>query len=552
MAYLKCVTNSQSKLTSDTTGAAKFERAIVSLPGRSVAARPIQFLSRSWRAVRQVALAAALSIALTSAASADSIATKHRSGPVEPTDAESSRQRAPRWLLPNQPLPVPANGPDNRPYWPLDPGYTWILEDTVTHLPTRVAVYSLIQSFGPSTQYQLPIVYDVHFEKTDPSSYWDVGTPWNLHWFLGYDNQGFLLSTGTWFWDFTTGLQAGDTWNNYSGDSQHPPYLLLSPNPANGQNVTYPLAYPRHAGVTYAPLTDGVTGNAGYTTGMWSVTWTAENISVPAYSGPVITAHYDEGGNQVEDWSFARGVGLVRIISRLQGGNPTRENGPVEIDLVSYSLNATDGLPYVLTLRDQLAAAANAYAGLTFTQWSTYYEQINPRASVATAAQACLDASQQTQTLDIDTFFSLMNGAGSCTTPAQVPAPIAPRPVTCQLRINGSAGPAHFTADGEIQSYTLVSNTDNLRAYWLQRLNGLPDLDVTGTAVSYFPTGSLFTTSDPNGATFVYPPFAGLDATLTPSFARQIELRDQNGSTVCTTNSVQIYVSPSFANAPAL
>src|SRR5580658_5981321 len=59
-----------------------------------------------------------------------------------------------------------------------------------------------------------------------------------------------------------------------------------------------------------------------------------------------------------------------------RGGNPTRDNGPVEIDLVSYCLNRTGGLPYAVTVRDQLAAAANGYDGLTFAQWSAYYTQV--------------------------------------------------------------------------------------------------------------------------------------------------------------------------------
>jgi hypothetical protein len=458
--------------------------------------------------------------------------------------AVSSREPASQELLPNQPLPVPADGPDNRLYWPLEPGYTWILEDSTTHLPTRVAVYSIPPGFGPSAQYGVSRVYDVHFEKTDPGSYWTVGQPWDLHWFLGYDSQGFLVSTGSWFWDYTTGLQAGSTWNYYSGDSQNPPYLLLMPSPADNQSANYQLSYPQHAGVTYAPLADDASGNDGFSTGMWNVTWSAENISVPAYSGPVITAHYDEGGNQLEDWSFARGLGPVRIISRLQGGNPTRDNGPVEIDLVSYSLNKTGGLPYILTVRDQLAAAANAYGGLPFARWSYFYAQVVLEPPAPSAAQACLDAGEEAQPLDIDTYLFLISKAGKCTAPAQIPAPIASPPVTCGLEVNGSTGPVRFSVGGAMQKYTVNSNTDNLEAYWLDWNGDARMPDLAGTQVSYFSSGAVFTTSDPNGATFVYPPFTDQDATVSSGFTRQIELRDKNGKTVCTTAQVQILLDP--------
>jgi hypothetical protein len=437
----------------------------------------------------------------------------------------------PSVAAPNQPLPV-SGQPNARSYWPLYPGYYWIYQNSVSGQFLRISVVGTVPYFGPSAYYFAGPAYQVDFEKQDASSYWCIGAPWNLAWFLGYAADGSVISSGDYMWDFTTGLSVNDVWDYYSLQSGTPPYLLVKPNPPLDSTFSYPQAYPQRAGVSFEPLNNGPAGNDAWSPTTWSVTWSAQSVSVPAYSGPTIMAEYDEGGQQVEDWHYAQGIGVVKIVSRTQGG--VTWPAPVEMNLVSYSLIPRSMPTPTLTLRDRVAFAADAIDGLSYLQWKRYYDE-QSLVPAPSPAQVCLSDAQANSPRSLDSFLALVQEAGTC-----VPASAT---VTCQLLVNDSSTGAVFSVGGAAANYTLVSSVANLKAYWKGTKDGVVDVP-PDTLVNYIPLGTVFTSDRPTGVFFAYPSLSPGQAANQPGYLRSVELRDSSGATVCTTNAVLLVVNP--------
>ncbi|MCU1329134.1 MAG: hypothetical protein JWN34_4504 [Bryobacterales bacterium] len=430
---------------------------------------------------------------------------------------------------PNQPLPLPPGSEaDKRSYYPLGEGYYWIYENLETGKPMRMSVVGSFEHFGPSAQYFSGPAYEVNLEKTEVSSYWCIGVPWNLAWILGYAPDGSVVGAGNFLWDYLTGLSVpGGFLNYYSLDTslpQKPPYLLVKPNPPLTEQVSYSQAYPTRPGVDIDPIP--LQSNDAPVS--WNVIWRAGTVNVPAYSGPVVIATYNEENEQIEDWYYAQGVGVVKIVSFKQGG--TTFPLPVELNLVSYSLVGQTTPAPTIPLRDRLIFAANAYHSLNYSQWTSFYNTVSSTSSPS-PADACLSPAETEAVMAVDAFLAAIAQAGRCGTPP------SPEPVTCRLLVNGSAAGGTFLVGGTSPTYSILSNKSNLTAFWHGTREGVTDVP-PNTPVTYFPTGIVYTSDRSTGVFFTYPSFTAGQAGV---YTRSVELRDAENVVVCAeSNTVTV------------
>jgi len=211
------------------------------------------------------------------------------------------------------------------PWWPLVPGNSWTLKKSDNGHPLTIIVEPIQPTFGCGNN---PI--HLNFVKTDADAYWGPGSATDLQWFLGVQGNGDLMGYGYYTTDFSGNPQGG-TMNFRSINPDIPAYFLIPGNVTNNQTVSN-----RHALPTSPNITDECLPNTNNYYSTWNVNWTYTTVSVPAYSGPALLAHYDEqtgGGRQIENWYFAQGIGITRIETEEVDGTTD-----VDMQLASYSL----------------------------------------------------------------------------------------------------------------------------------------------------------------------------------------------------------------------
>jgi hypothetical protein len=94
-----------------------------------------------------------------------------------------------------------ANTPTGQ-YWPLAEGNTWIYQNQQTGQQTEIQIVA-----DPASPPAFPNTWgcspqngaiDAYITKSNAGTYWDPGTAENLHWMLGHDAMGNIMSWGQW------------------------------------------------------------------------------------------------------------------------------------------------------------------------------------------------------------------------------------------------------------------------------------------------------------------------------------------------------------------
>ena len=140
----------------------------------------------------------------------------------------------------------------------------------------------------------------------------------------------------------------------------------------------------------------------------WIVSWSLNYLSVPAFSGYVITADITEQySGQHEQWSFAQNIGPVQIF---------RVDTNTTLDLVAYEVFQNGSIAPQVQYRDILIAQAGRTSGLSFDQWNSYASQVTHQPG-PTPQAVCLDPSLEGSPITVDTYLSYLQNRGtSCST----------------------------------------------------------------------------------------------------------------------------------------
>ena len=229
------------------------------------------------------------------------------------------------------------------PFWPLVPGNEWNFERSDNGHTLKISVMPQLKEFGCG---KFPV--HIYFEKKDADAYWGPSLENNLHWILGVNPNGDIRGFGHYVADLSGQLLAG-TMNYRSMVSDIPAYLILRGNQKAFQYVSN-----RHALPSSELFTNSCLPDLDQYPSLWNVFWTRTAVSTPGYSGPAIKASFDEisGGRQIEDWYFAQGIGVVRIVVKDLDNKPI-----VDMSLRSYSLRDPNFLPNPTASSDILPEA---------------------------------------------------------------------------------------------------------------------------------------------------------------------------------------------------
>jgi len=232
----------------------------------------------------------------------------------------------------------------SNPYWPFTLGNQWTLRNTNTS-----AILNLTVEKSPGVNstfgcYDNPAY--LTFNKSEISNYWAPTAPLNLDWYVVTDETTLdVFAIGGFVSNWSTGIpvyNAGTTQyrSRMPGKLQ---YLLVPGNYAlineTGTSYYVEQAYPWIRGINYTciPQDDPYVET-------WNVTWSIEWVATPAYSGYAMKAHYHENWMdkyvQVEDWYFAKNIGVVKIVDLMGGSVPF--DPPMVLELVHFIVNTKD------------------------------------------------------------------------------------------------------------------------------------------------------------------------------------------------------------------
>jgi len=230
------------------------------------------------------------------------------------------------------------------PYWPLIAGNQWTLRNTNTSAILIITV-DVSPGDGPAFGcYDFPSY--LTFNKSAVNGYWAPGAPLNLDWYVTVDEVTLdVFAIGGFVSNMSSGIPiyaAGTTQyrSRMPGKNQ---YLLVPGDYAsvNETGISYYVeqAYPWIRGINYTciPQDDPYIET-------WNVTWNMEWVDTPAYVGMAMKAHYHENWMdkyvQVEDWYFAKNIGVVKIVDLMGGSVPF--DPPVVLEVIHYIANSKE------------------------------------------------------------------------------------------------------------------------------------------------------------------------------------------------------------------